>query len=576
MSTTWTKASPPTPGSLTSPAPIFNLADVICRLKDDESLSQQGLREMSSALNKISCTLGSDPSLIPAEPAVLRSRLSKTTAAMAGVSQARWNNIKSLTLKALKHVGLRSMPGRRREPLAPEWEVLRGALPDRHFQSGLSRFMSYCTAQGIDPPAVTAETFVQFDKEVENFSLVRDPGGVFRDTCKLWNRAAHAFPEWPQLIVAVPNRRRDFALVFDNFPPTFRADVEGFLSRGANPDVFSDSYHKPVAELTLRNRRQYILMAATALVRNGMPIERILGLDTLVSTTNAKSLLRILYERAGAASNHQIFHIVTLLKTIARHHLKLPEKAVDQLCKLCKALNPGTTGFTEKNRECLRQFLDTRKLVNLLTLPNRVLDEVARRDKLRRRDAVRVEFAVATGILLNIPLRADNLAGLDLSRHLKFVGTHTLLIVPQEETKNDVPVEAEFPPRLVEQLDIYIQTYRPLLIQEPTPWLFPGENGARRPSGGFAQQLSAFIAKEVGVVITAHQFRHLAAKLYLDRNPHDFETVRRLLGHKSIETTRRYYRELDSVLAGKRYAAMLDQLTADSEMPLTPHRPKRS
>jgi hypothetical protein len=100
------------------------------------------------------------------------------------------------------------MAGRSREPLSAEWEALRALLPDRHFQSGLSRFMSYCTARCIDPDAVTAETFAQFGAEVENYSLVRDPGGVYRDTCKLWNLAFRSIPEWPQQEVAVPDRRR--------------------------------------------------------------------------------------------------------------------------------------------------------------------------------------------------------------------------------------------------------------------------------------------------------------------------------------------------------------------------------
>ena len=94
------------------------------------------------------------------------------------------------------------------------------------------------------------------------------------------------------------------------------------------------------------------------------------------------------------------------------------------------------------------------------------------------------------------------------------------------------------------------------------PWLFPGEHGGRRPSGGFGHQISDFMAREVGLVITPHQFRHLAAKLYLDHHPEGLETVRRLLGHKSLETTMRFYRELKSILAGKRYSALLDELVA--------------
>lgn len=483
---------------------------------------------------------------------------------MAGVSLRRWSNAKSLLLKALKYAGLKSMAGRSREPLAPEWEALRGLLPDRHFQSGLSRFMSYCTEQGIAPAAATDRTFVQFGGELENNSLLaRNPAGVHRDSCKLWNRAVETIPGWPQVLVSVPDRRRDFALSLDAFPSSFRIDLEKFLAQGGDPDVFADSYSKPVAESTLRNRRQYILMAATALVRSGVSISKIIDLNVLVDITNVKSLLRLLHERAGNKSNNAIYHIATLLKTIARHYLRRPPETIDHLRDLCKKLKPTSEAFTEKNRRCLRQFTDQKKLLALLTLPERVLAQVARRDELRRRDAVRVEFAIATAILTNIPIRIENLTGLRLDRHLQMFADRSLLSISVEETKNNVAIDQELPPQLVRQIQVYLRKYRLILLEGPEPWLFPGENGGRRPNAGFGQQLSKFLAKEVGIVMTPHQFRHLAAKLYLDQHPDGFETVRRLLGHKSIETTMRNYRELEAALAGKRYAALLDGLLSD-------------
>jgi integrase len=519
---------------------------------------------MQSAVRTVSRALGADPSLISAEPRYLRPKLSKLTPAMAGVSPGRWSNSKSLLLKALTSAGLKSMAGRSREPLAPGWEALRALLPNRHFQSGLSRFKSYCTEHGIAPTAVTADTFVQFGRELENNSLLaRDPGGIYRDSCKLWNLAVRTIPGWPQILVPVPDRRRDFALSLDAFPPSFRTDVEKFLVQGGDPDVFSDSYYKSLAELTLRNRRQYVLMAVTALVRSGVPISEIIDLNVLVDMTNAESLLRFLYKRAGSESNNQIYHIATFLKTIALHYAHRPPETVDQLRKLCKKLKPKNEAFTEKNRRCLRQFADLKRLAALLILPDRVLTQVARREKLRRRDAVRVAFAIATAILLNVPLRIENLTGLRLDQHLQEIGDRTFLSVSSDETKNDFAIEAELSPRLVRQLRAYIRDYRPMLLGLTTPWLFPGENGGPRPSGGFGQQLSKFLAKEAGVVMTPHQFRHLAAKLYLDRHPGDFETVRRLLGHKSVATTMRFYRELDAVLAGKRYAALLEKFLTD-------------
>jgi integrase len=550
-------------GDQARPVSMKTLADVLRRLEADDGLDQRQLREMRSAVNAVCRTLGTQPDLVPAEPRQLRPKLAKLTPAIAGVSPGRWCNIKSLTLKALKRAGLKSMAGRSRDALAPDWEALRALIPDRHFQSGLCRLMSFCTERGVSPAAVTAETFAQFGLEVENYSLVRDPGGLYRDTCKLWNRAVRTIPGWPQLKVAVPDRRRTFALTLDDFPSPFRMEVEGFLTRCAEPDVFSDSYCKPAAELTLRNRRGYILMAATALVHTGVPISQVTGLDVIVDIDHAKALLRFLYNRAGDKTNNQIYHIGTLLKTISRHYLHQPEETVAQLRNLCKKLKPENEGFTEKNRQCLRQFADLKKLANLLLLPQRVIEQVARRHQIRRRDAVRVEFAIAVGVLLNIPVRADNLAGLRLDQHLRFVGDRTFLSVPSDETKNAIRIEAELTARLVRLLQTYVEEFRHLLVGTPVPWLFPGKKGARRPSGGFGQQLTRFLAKEAGVVMTPHQFRHLAAKLFLDRHPDGFETVRRLLGHKSIETTMRYYRELESVLAGKRYAALLDELLAD-------------
>jgi hypothetical protein len=196
----------------TPPTAAVTLADVLQRLDGDGGLNRQRASEMPSAIHTVCRVLDADSSLVLAEPRQLRAKLAKVTPAMAGVSAGRWSNVKSLTLEALKRVGLKSMAGRSREPLAPDWEALRALLPDRHWQSGLSRFMSCCTARCVGPKAVTAETFARFGQEVENHSFVRDPGGIYRDTCKLWNRAARTIPEWPRQQVAIPDRRRHFAL----------------------------------------------------------------------------------------------------------------------------------------------------------------------------------------------------------------------------------------------------------------------------------------------------------------------------------------------------------------------------
>jgi hypothetical protein len=51
------------------------------------------------------------------------------------------------------------------------------------------------------------------------------------------------------------------------------------------------------------------------------------------------------------------------------------------------------------------------------------------------------------------------------------------------------------------------------------------------------------IIKELGIRVTPHQFRHLAA----EKDPANYEFVRRVLGHKNLQTTINFYVGLETV-----------------------------
>ena len=69
-------------------------------------------------------------------------------------------------------------------------------------------------------------------------------------------------------------------------------------------------------------------------------------------------------------------------------------------------------------------------------------------------------------------------------------------------------------------------------------------------TGTLAGQIVAAIRRHIGVRMTVHAFRHVAAKIYLDRNPGAYALVSRLLGHRSIQTTMNAYTGLESKAAG--------------------------
>ncbi len=122
--------------------------------------------------------------------------------------------------------------------------------------------------------------------------------------------------------------------------------------------------------------------------------------------------------------------------------------------------------MTERNRMRLRVFDDPVNVERLVNLPESMMRSVARLPDPGYNDAVRAQTALAIAIELVAPLRAKNLAGLRLDRHLirsrPGPGAVMHLVVPAGEVKNKNPLEFELPPDVV-------RLARALLGKIPTP-----------------------------------------------------------------------------------------------------------
>ena len=182
-------------------------------------------------------------------------------------------------------------------------------------------------------------------------------------------------------------------------------------------------------------------------------------------------------------------------------------------------------------------------------------------------------LAFAVTLLLTAPMRIKNLAGLDLDQHFvrSAPNTSTMhLVIRDTETKNSLPYELKVRPATAALLAIYCEKYRPLLPDAENRWLFPNPEGKRRSEVAFATAIKAFIKRETGLVVNVHLFRHIAAKFYLEENPADIETVRRVLGHSSTATTLRAYADVQTASAFRRYddvIASLQQQAAEAGRP---------
>ena len=82
----------------------------------------------------------------------------------------------------------------------------------------------------------------------------------------------------------------------------------------------------------------------------------------------------------------------------------------------------------------------------------------------------------------------------------------------------------------------------------------------------FSEQITAAVLKATGLRLTAHQFRHAAAALMLQNEPGNYEWVRRVLGHKNIQTTINFYIGLETTQASERFGEIVrEHVTFDGE-----------
>lgn len=197
-----------------------------------------------------------------------------------------------------------------------------------------------------------------------------------------------------------------------------------------------------------------------------------------------------------------------------------------------------------KARQRLQQFNDRHNLAQVYLFAERVMAEVERIDRPKRADALRVQTAIAIEILLHCALRIGNLAGLRIGHELDLDDGATCPIriaIPGRQVKNGEPLDHEVPPEAARLGRRYVRRYRPLLVANPGSALFPNRSGGTKRADDFSRQIKATLWRECGVVVHSHLFRHLGATQHLRRNPGAYETVSRVLGHRSRDTTYRYY-----------------------------------
>jgi len=300
----------------------------------------------------------------------------------------------------------------------------------------------------------------------------------------------------------------------------------------------------------------------------------------LVETT--RDGLRFFLDRAGGKPTKQTYDIACVVKTLARHGAHVDEAHLNELKAICRSikvkLNEFTidTGPSPKNRDRLRQFDEPTNVAALVTLPQRILAEMRGVKKPTHAQALEVQTAVAIELLLMTALRITNLAEIDLDRHLirSRPGGVVNLAIPRSQVKNRIDIEAVLPAESVRLLDEYLTLYRPVLLNEPSKWLFPGRDSKRpKCTPALRKGIVNCVAQRCGLKIHPHLFRHLGAKTYLDANPGAYGLMRLVLGHKSVDTTTKFYCGFETPAAMRHFDDHVLKLRGQAALALSKGRP---
>jgi integrase len=540
------------------------LADVLVAIEGDASVPKAAQDGWRCSIRRFAKFLGRDPAQLPARLGALRFGVTRLHHAQLGISRKTLQNHVVNLKQAIRHfAGLKRLSGRG-VPFTPPWKALYEQLSVRRLRLGLSGFFRYCSARGIDPASVsdaTVEAFIRYTSEVQFTVKPRD---LHKQVARCWNRAKELLPNWPPIILTVPDFRPKLeSLPWDAFPPSFVEDVERYLALLAGQSLLDENApDRACKPSTIDHRRNCLKLAASAAVKEGVSIDALRLLADLVSPSVVRVILDHYLAKKGGKVVTFTIDLAERLYSIARVYVKAPEAQSQVLKRYCvklRAARGRRPGLTAKNMAVIRHFKDPGNRARLKALPGKLFDEALKERDAPIQAAVKAAIALAIQILLVAPMRLANLAALSLEDNIVRVGgiePSYHLVIPPEDVKNDQPLEYPLPKVVNEMLGLYLAVFRPRLCRSDNPWLFPGEFDGYKTKGVLSGQIIETITKELGIRVTPHQFRHLAAAFILEKDPANYEFVRRVLGHKNLQTTIKFYIGLETLEAVRKFSAM--------------------
>ena len=422
----------------------------------------------------------------------------------------------------------------------------------------LSGLMRFCSARGLRPEAVNEDTLSGYLAYRASTTRLSSSDAARRLIARAWNAAGQG----RGLAGATPDRAAGGAQPHgpapEDFPARFRDDLEAYLaSLKRARRLPSGRRSRPSKPATIRLTRAKLVAAARMAVRCGVPIESLDSLAALLRPPVSETVLGGYWKQDDQEPTTYAIDLGRLFYVMARELGGFTPDDLERLDDMRASLEAHRrTGLTDKNLAAIREMLAGETFLRLLRLPGELMGRARQASySSPTKAAVLAQMAVAIRILCVAPIRLGNLSKIRLGEHLVKPGgpdKNYRLLFPDHEVKNRVDLDFPLDDATTGLISEYVHDYRPHLLRgRNEDWLFPGESSGAKLPTTLSAQVTKKILDEIGVRLTVHQFRHLAAAKILQRYPGNYELARRLLGHRNIQVTIRFYVGLETTQASR-------------------------
>jgi integrase len=555
--------------SITLLEPSFR--NVIAAIEQAPDLSEPCRQHWACSLRQIAKWLDRPAAVISARFNAVEMPLRLLHHARVGVTAKTLANHKANARAALRWFAKEQHLPRRGMPLSAEWAAVRDRIDDRRRRDRLYALMRYCSARSIAPGSVNDGVLEEYWRYRTETTALKSNNTRCRLLARTWNTCAAAMQDWSLQRLTEPPIKAKAGPAWGDFPEGLRQDVETYFAGLTKPHrSFSGRRQRPCQPGTIRVRRAELMAAARTAVRLGVPIENLTSLAALLHPDLVEVVIDAYWEKNGDEPKVFTIDLGWKLLRIARETGCLDQAAMDRLDEIRASLEQyRRSGLTPKNLRLIRQVLTEGIWSEVVSLPNVLMQQArAAKDHAPTKAAVTAQLAVAIAILTFAPIRLSNLVGIQLGQNLIKPGglnSPYWLVFPHYDVKNRVDLNFHLDQPLTDLIDEYVHDFRPALLRGTNAsWLFPGEAGEPKTANTFSIQITERIQKAVGLRITPHQFRHVAAAIYLKHHPGHTEAVRQLLGHRDAQTTVNFYCGLQTMQATEQFGKIIrEQIKSD-------------